>query len=200
MLLKRLFDIICSLTGLIILAPFFIIIGLLIKITSNGPVFFRQIRVGRFGHEFSIHKFRTMVVNAEAIGPQITIGADDRVTKVGSYLRKYKLDELPQLIDVLLGDMSLVGPRPEVPKYVATYQNEIKEIILSVRPGITDWASIKMIDESLLLAKTDNPKQAYIEVILPQKLAYAIKYVKTRSFLIDLQIILATFAKIIIRK
>jgi lipopolysaccharide/colanic/teichoic acid biosynthesis glycosyltransferase len=200
MLLKRLFDIVCSLTGLIILAPFFIIIALLIKITSNGPVFFRQVRVGRFGHEFSIHKFRTMVINAEAIGPQITIGADGRVTKVGSYLRKYKLDELPQLIDVLLGYMSLVGPRPEVPKYVATYPNEIKEIILSVRPGITDWASIKMIDENLLLAKAENPKQAYIEVILPQKLAYAIKYVKTRSLLIDLQIILATLAKIIIRK
>jgi len=197
---KRVFDVVCSLLGLIILAPFFIIIAILIKATTPGPIFFRQIRVGRYAHEFQIHKFRTMIEGAESIGPQITIGNDVRITRIGKFLRKTKLDELPQLIDVLQGNMSLVGPRPEVPEYVKTYPKEIKDIVLSVRPGITDWASIKMIDENLILAKTNDPKQVYMDEVLPEKLAYAVKYVKTRSFLTDLIIILVTIGKILTRK
>lgn len=199
MIAKRLFDIIFSVLWLIILTPAFILIGILIKTTSSGPIFFRQIRIGRYGHEFSIHKFRTMVINAESTGPQITIGHDSRITKIGKILRKTKLDELPQLIDVVKGNMSIVGPRPEVPQYVATYQQEIRDIILSVRPGITDWASIKMIDENQVLAKSHDPQQFYANKILPQKLAYAVKYVRTRSFLTDLIIIFATIGKIFIR-
>jgi lipopolysaccharide/colanic/teichoic acid biosynthesis glycosyltransferase len=197
MWLKRIFDIVCSLLGLILLAPFFIIISILIKIITPGPIFFRQIRVGRYGREFSIHKFRTMVVNAESIGPKITIGNDGRITRIGRFLRKAKLDELPQLIDVLQGNMSLVGPRPEVPEYVKIYPKEIKDIVLSVRPGITDWTSIRLIDENLVLSKADDPKLAYINEVLPEKLADAVNYVKTRTFLTDLTIILATIYKLI---
>jgi lipopolysaccharide/colanic/teichoic acid biosynthesis glycosyltransferase len=200
MIIKRIFDIICSLMGLIILAPFLVIIAIAIKITSNEPVFFRQVRVGKNGHEFLIHKFRTMVTNAESMGPQITIGLDPRITVVGVFLRKTKLDELPQLIDVVVGNMSLVGPRPEVPQYVKTYLPEIKNIVLSVRPGITDWASIKMIDENLILAKSANPHLAYINDILPHKLTYAVAYVKTRSFWQDIIIIFATIARIFFRR
>lgn len=199
MIIKRFFDIIFSFAGLIILVPLFILIAVLIKATSDGPIFFRQIRVGRYGHKFLIHKFRTMVSDAENIGPQITIGQDKRITGIGRFLRKTKLDELPQLIDVLAGKMSLVGPRPEVPEYVETYQKEIRDIVLSVRPGITDWASIKMIDENQILADSADPRQLYITKILPQKLAYAVEYVNTRSFLTDLSIILTTIGKIFIR-
>ncbi|MCC2626031.1 MAG: hypothetical protein K0R14_1904 [Burkholderiales bacterium] len=199
-IIKRIFDIVCSLMGLIILSPLFIIIAVLVKYTTPGPVFFRQIRVGHYGHEFSIYKFRTMVVNAENMGLHITVGDDARVTILGKFLRKTKLDELAQLINVLKGDMSLVGPRPEVPEYVKIYPQEIKDIVLSVRPGITDWASIKMIDENLLLAKVNNPEQMYLNQILPQKLGYAVKYVKTRSFITDLIIIVTTIGRIFIRK
>ncbi|MCE2705530.1 MAG: sugar transferase [Proteobacteria bacterium] len=199
MLVKRLFDIICSIFGLVILLPFFCIIAILIKSTSRGSVFFRQNRVGLYGKIFAIHKFRTMVTNAETLGPKITIGLDKRVTKIGYLLRKTKLDELPQLIDVLYGTMSLVGPRPEVPEYVDLYPQEDKDIIFSVRPGITDWASIKMIDENEILAKSDNPRQIYIQEIMPQKIAFAVKYVKGRSFIEDIIIIFTTFIKIIRR-
>jgi lipopolysaccharide/colanic/teichoic acid biosynthesis glycosyltransferase len=199
MLVKRLFDIICSIFGLVILLPFFCIIAILIKSTSRGSVFFRQNRVGLYGKIFAIHKFRTMVTNAETLGPKITIGLDKRVTKIGYLLRKTKLDELPQLIDVLYGTMSLVGPRPEVPEYVALYPQEDKDIIFSVRPGITDWASIKMIDENEILAKSDNPRKIYIQEIMPQKIAFAVKYVKGRSFIEDIIIIFTTFIKIIRR-
>jgi len=199
MLVKRLFDIICSIFGLVILLPFFCIIAILIKSTSRGSVFFRQNRVGLYGKIFAIHKFRTMVTNAETLGPKITIGLDKRVTKIDYLLRKTKLDELPQLIDVLYGTMSLVGPRPEVPEYVDLYPQEDKDIIFSVRPGITDWASIKMIDENEILAKSDNPRQIYIQEIMPQKIAFAVKYVKGRSFIEDIIIIFTTFIKIIRR-
>lgn len=199
MVAKRCFDILCSLLGLVVLTPLFILIMILIKTTSKGPIFFRQIRAGQYGHEFLIHKFRTMVLDAENIGPQITIGHDPRITSIGQFLRRTKLDELPQLIDVLVGNMSLVGPRPEVLEYVNTYQKEIKDVVLSVRPGITDWASIKMIDENLLLASAQNPQQLYMDKILPQKLAYAVKYVNTRTFLTDLVIICITVSKIFIR-
>ncbi len=199
MLAKRLFDIILSVMGLTLLSPILIIIAFTIKLTSQGEIFFRQQRVGLNGQLFLIHKFRTMVINAEDLGPKITIGMDKRITKIGHFLRKTKLDELPQLIDVFIGKMSIVGPRPEVPEYVALYQKEVKDIVLSVRPGITDWASIKMIDENLILAKSDNPKNTYIHEIMPQKLAYAVKYVKRRSMPQDILIIFMTFIKIIKR-
>jgi lipopolysaccharide/colanic/teichoic acid biosynthesis glycosyltransferase len=197
--IKRVFDIICALCGLIILSPVLLLIIVLIKLTSAGPVFFRQTRVGQYEKLFQIHKFRTMIVNAEASGLKITVGRDPRITSIGHFLRKTKLDELPQLIDVLMGTMSLVGPRPEVPEYVKYYKNEIKEIVLSVRPGITDWASIKMIDENEILARASDPQQAYIQQILPEKLAYAVRYVQTRSLKLDVYLILLTISKIFTR-
>ena len=197
--IKRSFDIICALCGLIILSPVLLLIIVLIKLTSTGPVFFRQTRVGQYERLFQIHKFRTMIVNAEASGLKITVGRDPRITSIGHFLRKTKLDELPQLIDVLMGTMSLVGPRPEVPEYVQYYTNEIKAIVLSVRPGITDWASIKMIDENDILARASDPQQAYIQQILPEKLAYAVRYVQTRSLKLDVYLILLTISKIFTR-
>mgnify|MGYP003466535376 FL=1 len=197
--IKRSFDIICALCGLIILSPVLLLIIVLIKLTSTGPVFFRQTRVGQYEKLFQIHKFRTMIVNAEASGLKITVGRDLRITSIGHFLRKTKLDELPQLIDVLMGTMSLVGPRPEVPEYVQYYTNEIKAIVLSVRPGITDWASIKMIDENDILARASDPQQAYIQQILPEKLAYAVRYVQTRSLRLDVYLILLTISKIFTR-
>jgi lipopolysaccharide/colanic/teichoic acid biosynthesis glycosyltransferase len=196
---KRIFDIVFSALGLIILMPVFIIIGIVIKLTSSGGVFFRQIRVGQYGIPFSIHKFRTMVTDAESKGLKLTVGADNRITAIGRVLRKTKLDELPQLIDVLLGDMSFVGPRPEVPEYVAVYPDSIKQKILSIRPGITDRASIEMIDENEILAKSNNPEQTYINEILPIKLNYAVEYIDNYSFFEDIKIILETLKKIIIR-
>ncbi len=197
--IKRSFDIICVLCGLIILSPVLLLIIVLIKLTSTGPVFFRQTRVGQYEKLFQIHKFRTMIVNAEASGLKITVGRDPRITSIGHFLRKTKLDELPQLIDVLMGTMSLVGPRPEVPEYVQYYTNEIKGIVLSVRPGITDWASIKMIDENDILARASDPQQTYIQQILPEKLAYAVRYVQTRSLRLDVYLILLTISKIFTR-
>ena len=199
MLIKRIFDIICAIVGLVLLSPVFLLIAIFIKFNSSGPVLFRQIRVGRFGREFKIYKFRTMVVGAEILGPKITIGDDSRITPIGKFLRKTKLDELPQLINVLKGDMSIVGPRPEVPEYVATYPQQVKDIVLSVRPGITEWASIKVIDENYILAKADDPKATYLNEVLPKKLGYAVRYVKTRSFIQDLLIISITIIKLIKR-
>lgn len=199
MFAKRIFDIVFSALGLIILMPVFIIVGIVIKLTSSGGVFFRQTRVGQYGIPFSIHKFRTMVTDAESKGLKITVGADNRITAIGRVLRKTKLDELPQLIDVLLGDMSFVGPRPEVPEYVAVYPDNIRQKILSIRPGITDRASIEMIDENEILAKSNNPEHAYINEILPIKLNYAVDYVDNYSFFEDIKIILETLKKIIIR-
>lgn len=197
--IKRVFDIICALCGLIVLSPVLLLIIVLIKLTSAGPVFFRQTRVGQYEVLFQIHKFRTMIVNAESRGLKITVGRDSRITPIGHFLRKTKLDELPQLIDVLMGTMSLVGPRPEVPEYVKYYKSEIKEIVFSVRPGITDWASIKMIDENEILARASDPQQAYIQQILPEKLAYAVRYVQTRSLKLDVYLILLTISKIFTR-
>lgn len=195
-MIKRIFDLLVAAVGLIILSPIFVIIALLIKFTSNGPVFFRQERVGLTGIVFRIHKFRTMIEDAESLGPKITIGKDNRITKIGHVLRKTKLDELPQLMDVLIGNMSLVGPRPEVPEYVAMYPQEIRQKILSVRPGITDFASIAMIDENQLLAKSNNPQDAYINDVMPKKLELAVKYVDTQSFKQDVIIIFLTFLKL----
>ncbi|MEK6805945.1 MAG: sugar transferase [Pseudomonadota bacterium] len=189
---KRLFDLLASGLGLLVLAPLFLLIALAIKLESPGPVFFRQERVGHFGKTFRIHKFRTMVRDAKHRGLQITVGADARVTRVGRVLRKSKLDELAQLVDVFLGHMSLVGPRPEVPHYVACYPDEAREIILSIKPGITDWASIKYRNENEILAKAIDPHKAYVDEVLSVKISYYVEYVKNRSFWGDIRIIFAT--------
>lgn len=197
MIAKRLFDIVASGLGLLVLAPFLLLVGLAVKLNSKGPVFFRQERVGRHGKTFRIHKFRTMVTDAERRGLQITVGADARVTRVGEILRKYKLDELAQLIDVFLGDMSLVGPRPEVPRYVACYPAEDRQLVLSVRPGITDLASIEYKDENEVLAKSADPHQAYVNEVLPVKIRYYTDYVRNRSFWGDIRIIFATLGALV---
>lgn len=185
-----------ALAGLIFLAPLFLVVACWIKLDSEGPVFFRQQRVGRHGVPFRIFKFRTMAADTEAKG-QITVGNDARITGAGNFLRHYKIDELPQLINVLLGKMSLVGPRPEVPRYVACYPQDIREIVLSVAPGITDWAAIEYKDESNLLGLAHNSEQTYIEEILPAKLEYYVRYVNERSFLTDLRIIFITLFAIV---
>ena len=194
-MLKRIFDTILSLFGLIILLPFMLIIAILIKIDSKGPVFFKQIRVTKNGKEFKIFKYRTMRVGSDKYS-QITVGKDGRITKLGSFLRKYKLDEIPQLINVLIGDMSLVGPRPEVPKYVALYTDEQKEI-LKVRAGITDYASIEFSDENDLLASEEDPEKAYIEKVMSRKIELNKKYLSEISILTDIKIILLTIKKIL---
>jgi len=196
-MMKRLFDFIASFHGLILLSPIFVLAALWIKIDSRGPIFFRQERVGFQGSLFRIHKFRTMVLDAEKKGKQITVGADSRITTVGSFLRKYKLDELPQLIDVFVGDMSLVGPRPEVPRYIDCYSDDEKHDVLSVKPGITDNASIEFRDENELLAGSKDPEAVYINEVLPKKIALYRKYVKERSFFGDVSIIFKTIFLII---
>ena len=196
-MMKRLFDFITSFCGLILLFPIFVLTALWIKADSRGPVFFRQARVGFQGIVFRIHKFRTMVSDAEKKGKQITVDLDSRITPAGSFLRKYKLDELPQLIDVLVGDMSLVGPRPEVPKYIDCYSDEEKHDVLSVKPGITDNAAIEFRDESELLASAKDPEAAYINEVLPKKIALYRKYVRERSFFGDVVIIFKTIFSII---
>ena len=189
---KRLFDLLLAALGLLLLAPLLLLVALWIKLDSRGPVLFRQERVGRFGRPFLIHKFRTMRVEAPALGPQITVGADARITRAGRWLRASKLDELPQLWDVLRGAMSLVGPRPEVPRYVALYPAELRELVLSVRPGITDPASLRFRHESELLARAADPEREYVEVVLPAKLRLAADYVRQAGLLADLRLILAT--------
>jgi lipopolysaccharide/colanic/teichoic acid biosynthesis glycosyltransferase len=192
MMLKRFFDLFASLLGLIVLSPVFLILSIWIRVDSPGSIFFRQLRVGRGSKSFRIHKFRTMVMGAEKKGKQITVGADSRITAVGSFLRKYKLDELPQLIDVLAGDMSLVGPRPEVPKYIDYYSDDEKHDVLSVKPGITDNASIEFRDENELLASSRDPEAVYINEVLPKKIVLYRKYVRGRSFFGDVVIIFKT--------
>ena len=188
--LKRPFDIAASAIGLVLLAPLLLGVALWIKKDSPGPVFFRQERVGLRGRLFRIYKFRSMRV--DNTGLQITVGADTRITPSGHFIRAYKLDELPQLINVLIGDMSLVGPRPEVPRYVAQYPAHLKDLVLSVRPGITDLASVKYRSESDLLAASPNPEHSYVHEILPAKLALCEQYVRQRSFVLDLKIIAMT--------
>jgi lipopolysaccharide/colanic/teichoic acid biosynthesis glycosyltransferase len=194
---KRIFDWLASGLGLLLLSPVLLALAVWIKLDSPGPVFFRQERVGKGGRLFRIHKFRTMVTDAERLGLQITVGADARVTRVGQWLRKYKLDELPQLLDVWLGNMSLVGPRPEVPRYVACYPVDVREVVLSVRPGITDRASIEYKDENEVLGRAADPHDAYVNEVLPIKLAYYQDYVRNRSFLGDVAIIFATIRALV---
>jgi lipopolysaccharide/colanic/teichoic acid biosynthesis glycosyltransferase len=189
---KRLFDILFSLGALLMVSPVLIGAMIWVALDSRGPIFFRQVRVGRGNREFRIYKFRTMRPNAERLGPQITVGADARVTRSGDFLRKYKIDELPQFLNVLLGDMSVVGPRPEVPRYVELYPAPLRNLVLSVRPGITDLASIEYRDENRLLAGSADPEATYVSQIMPAKLALCEKYVRTRSFVGDLVIIART--------
>ncbi|NFS28507.1 sugar transferase [Clostridium botulinum] len=195
-IVKRIFDFVCSTLGIIILSPIFILISIMIKTGSDGPVFFKQIRVGEDGKDFEILKFRTMVVDAEKLGKQITVGNDNRITKIGSFLRKYKLDELPQLINVFKGDMSLVGPRPEVPRYVKIY-NDVQRKVLEVKPGITDLASIRYKDENALLGKAENPEEFYINTIMPDKLALNLEYINKSNVFFDIYIIVKTILKCI---
>jgi lipopolysaccharide/colanic/teichoic acid biosynthesis glycosyltransferase len=194
--IKRIFDFICSTLGLIALSPVLLAIAIKIKTGSDGPVFFKQIRVGEKNREFEILKFRTMVVDAEKLGRQITVGNDNRITAIGAFLRKYKLDELPQLINVFKGDMSLVGPRPEVPRYVKLY-NEEQRKVLEVKPGITDLASIRYRDENELLGEAENPDDFYINTIMPDKLALNLEYINNNNIVIDIYIILRTIVKCI---
>lgn len=189
---KRAFDLLLSGLGLLLLSPLLIAIALWIKLDSPGGVMFRQERVGRHGRLFLIHKFRTMTADAPERGPQITVGADARITGAGRFLRASKLDELPQLWDVVRGAMSLVGPRPEVPRYVAMYPVGLREIVLSVRPGITDTASLEYRDEARLLAEAADPERCYVEQVLPAKLALSARYVLTRSFFGDLTLVWRT--------
>ena len=172
-----------------------IIIAILIKLDSKGPIFFKQVRVTKNGREFKIFKYRTMRVGSDKYS-QITVGKDSRITKVGDFLRKYKLDEIPQLINVFFGDMSLVGPRPEVPKYVALYTEEQREI-LKVRAGITDYASIEFSNENDILANETDPEKAYIEKIMPRKIELNKKYLSEISVMTDIKIILLTIKKIL---
>lgn len=194
---KRLLDVAGSGAGLVVLSPVLLGIAIAIRLDSPGPVFFRQERIGLRGKPFRIHKFRTMAVDPTGTAQQITVGADRRITRVGHVLRKYKLDELAQLIDVFRGAMSLVGPRPEVPKYVAIYPAEVREIVLSVKPGITDLASIEYRDENTLLGKSDDPERTYIEEVLPAKLSYCVEYVRHHSIWLDLRIIARTIIAVL---
>ena len=193
-MVKRIFDLLASTIGLIILSPLFLLISLAIKLESKGKIFYLQKRVGLNGREFKLIKFRSMYENSDKKG-LLTIGNDNRITKVGKFLRKYKLDELPQLINVIKGEMSIVGPRPEVRKYVELYTEEQKKV-LSVKPGITEFASIEYRNENELLAKSKNPEKTYIEKIMPQKLDLNLKYVRERGMIIDLKIIFLTLKKI----
>lgn len=195
-MIKRLFDIFCSSIGLIILSPILLLLALLIKLESKGPVFFLQTRVGLNNTDFKLFKFRSMFMDAEKRG-QLTVGMrDPRITRMGYYLRRFKLDELPQLLNVIKGDMSLVGPRPEVRKYVNLYNTKQMQV-LTVRPGITDYASIKFINENELLAQANDPEAFYISDIMPQKLELNISYIEQKGFFKDISLILKTFLKII---
>ncbi|NUZ06985.1 sugar transferase [Piscinibacter koreensis] len=188
---KRALDVVAAAVGLLLLAPLLVGIALWVRLDSPGPALFRQARVGRHGRVFRIHKFRTM---REAPPPRgapagITVGADPRITRAGAFLRRSKLDELPQLIDVLLGDMSLVGPRPELPRWVATYPDALRAKVLSVRPGITDPASLQFSDESEQLARAADPEREYADVVLPAKLRLAVDYVDHATLVTDLHVL-----------
>ena len=192
----RFFDIVLSCLGLLLLSPLFVVVAVWIVIDNPGPIFYRQMRVGKDGKDFGLLKFRSMRIGADKES-LITIGEhDSRITRAGYYIRKYKLDELPQLWNVLVGDMSLVGPRPEVRKYVDMYTDE-QRFVLSVRPGITDYASIEYIDENRLLAQAEDPDRTYIEEIMPAKIALNMRYIEHQTLGEYLKIIFLTFAKII---
>ena len=193
---KRLFDVLAAACGLLLLAPVLIAIALWIRLDSPGPALFRQRRVGRHGRLFDIYKFRTIADRPDD-GRQLTVGQDPRITRAGRFLRRTKLDELPQLLNVLEGTMSLVGPRPEVPRYVDRYPPAVRQTVLSVAPGITDLAAILFKDENDILGRAPDPERAYVETILPVKLEYYQRYVRERSFWLDLRILFRTLAAIL---
>ena len=200
MRLKRTFDVLVGVLGLLLLLVPMLIIAILIKCNSPGPVLFCQTRVGRFGREFPICKFRTMFANADGNGLPLTVGGDPRITRVGAILRRHKLDELPQLWNVLVGDMSIVGPRPEVPCYVARYPAAVRDVVLSVRPGITDLASIAFRNENDMLSGSADPEKTYLEVVLPKKLQYCVEYVRTRTLAMDAGIVFRTLFAVFSRR
>ena len=189
--MKRLFDIVCSFFGLVFLSWLFVFVALWVGLSSRGGVFYRQRRVGRCNRDFTIYKFRSMRVNSDRQGLLTIGGRDGRITKAGVFIRKYKLDELPQLFNVLRGNMSFVGPRPEVRKYVELYTEEQKKV-LTVRPGITSLSSIKYRNENEILSRSDNPEQYYIDVIMQDKLAIELDYLEQRSLLTDIKVIFQT--------
>ena len=193
--MKRIFDIVSCTLAVLLLLPFEIVIALCIVCGSKGGVFYRQTRIGLNGKDFKLLKFRTMRPNADQQGLLITVGNDQRITRIGKFLRKYKLDELPQLLNIIKGDMSVVGPRPEVRRYVDLY-DERQRHVLTVRPGLTDYASLKYISESELLAKSDDPEKTYIEEIMPAKLELNLQYIDNQSFKEDLKLIFQTIASI----
>ncbi|MBL7889142.1 MAG: sugar transferase [Bacteroidia bacterium] len=193
---KRIFDIFLSLIGLILLLPVFLLIAIIIVVDSRGGVFYRQVRVGKNAKDFRLFKFRSMRTDADKKGLLTVGGKDSRITRVGYYIRKYKVDELPQLINVLIGDMSLVGPRPEVRRYTDLYNSE-QQKVLSVKPGITDYASIEYSNENELLGKASDPEKVYIEEIMPAKLKLNLKYIAEQGVITDLKIIWMTFVKIL---
>ena len=196
--MKRILDIVFSLLVIAVGLPFGLVIALLIVLDSKGSVIYRQSRVGRNNVDFRLYKFRTMCVAADR-GSLITVGADDaRITRVGAFLRKFKIDEFPQFLNILKGEMSIVGPRPEVRKYVDLYTPEQMRV-LSVRPGLTDYASIRYVNENELLATSDNPEQTYIQEIMPDKLNLSLKYIDEKSFHTDCKIILETLKAILVR-
>ncbi len=196
--MKRFLDIVFSLLVLAVGLPFGLVIALLIILDSKGPVFYRQVRVGRNNVDFRLYKFRTMCVEADR-GSLITVGADDaRITRVGAFLRKFKIDEFPQFLNILKGEMSIVGPRPEVRKYVDLYTPDQMRV-LSVRPGLTDYASIRYVNENELLATSADPEQTYIQEIMPDKLNLNLKYIDEQSFRTDCKIILETLKAILVR-
>jgi lipopolysaccharide/colanic/teichoic acid biosynthesis glycosyltransferase len=194
--LKRAFDIFFSFIGILLLLPFFLVISLLIILDSSGGIFYKQKRVGKNDKDFYLLKFRSMRTDADKKGLLTVGGRDPRITRIGYYLRNYKIDELPQLLNVLKGDMSLVGPRPEVRKYVSLYNNEQKKV-LSVKPGITDYASIEYSNENEILGEAENPEQVYIDEIMPAKLQLNLKYIAEKSLATDFKIIFQTLRKII---
>ncbi len=187
-MLKRSFDVLVSLIALVLLAPLFLVLALAIKLTTRGPVFYKGRRVGRGGHIFLMHKFRSMVVNADQMGTDLTPQGDPRVTKIGKFLRKTKIDELPNIIDILKGDMSFVGPRPESPLY-AKYYNERQKRVLDVRPGVVGPAQIKYRHEELILKDKEDPDTYYVQELMPQKIEIDLNYIQNRSFLLDIKII-----------
>jgi lipopolysaccharide/colanic/teichoic acid biosynthesis glycosyltransferase len=195
-MVKRSFDFLVSLTALLILSPILLIVALIIRISSAGPVFYRGVRIGLQGMPFRIYKFRTMVINAETMGGSATAEDDPRITPIGKFLRRHKFDELPQFLNVLVGDMSLVGPRPEVKKYVDMYSSE-ENAILDIRPGITDWASIWNSNEAAVLEGSKDPEKTYEELIRPTKLALQLFYARNRSLGADIKILFHTFCKLL---
>lgn len=197
--MKRLFDVVVCILAVVVLLPLELVIAVWVGCDSEGGILYRQVRVGKGNKDFNLLKFRTMQQKADKNGLLITVGEDARITRSGHFLRKYKLDEIPQLLNIIKGDMSVVGPRPEVRRYVDLY-NERQKMVLSVKPGLTDYASIKYISESELLEKSDNPERTYVEEIMPAKLELNLKYIENQSFAEDIRIIFKTLSTIISKK